>query len=322
MAFLNRMVATALTLSLCAWQPLAAHADGETIALLTKNQTNPFFAAERLGGEEAAQEMGVKLIKFIPTQPDSIPEQMSEIDDVIQRKPSAIVMVPVDYKAMVPGIERINAAGIPLVNVTDRSAGGKFVSFVGANDYNIAKATGLELLKAMGGKGTVIILEGVPGALTSMDRLRGFKDAIEAYPKVRLVASQPANYQRLQAMQVMDNLLQAHPNVDGIMASNDAMATGALDALDDAGHQALVVGINGTPEAIDAIKSGKMLASGDYDGFLQGCVGTMIAIRAVRHEPVPPLVTAKAVVIDKANVADYATPPSERSCPAWSTISQ
>ena len=322
MAFPKNVVATALTASLCASQPLAAHADGETIALMTKNQTNPFFTAERLGAEKAAQEMGAKLIEFIPTQPDSIPEQMSEIDDVIQRKPNAIVMVPVDYKAMVPGIERINAADIPVVNVTDRSAGGTFVSFVGANDYTIAKATGVELLKAMGGKGTVIILEGVPGALTSMDRLRGFKDAVKAFPKVRLVASQPANYQRLQAMQVMDNLLQAHPNVDGIMASNDAMATGALDALDDAGHQALVVGINGTPEAIDAIKSGKMLASGDYDGFLQGCVGTMIAIRTLRHEPVPSLVTAKAIVIDKANLDSYSTPLSQRSCPAWSEVAQ
>ena len=77
----------------------------------------------------------------------------------------------------------------------------------------------------------------------------------------------------------MENLLQAHPNVDGIMAANDAMAIGAIDALDDAKHKALVVGINGTKEAIDAIKSGKMLATGDYDGFLQGCIGTMIAIR-------------------------------------------
>jgi ribose transport system substrate-binding protein len=322
MACLKHVVAGALAVSLCAWHPLAARADGETIALLTKNQTNPFFTAERLGAEKAAQQMGAKIIEFIPTQPDSIPEQMSEIDDVIQRKPGAIVMVPVDYKAMVPGIERINAAGIPVVNITDRSAGGKFVSFVGANDYDIAKATGVALLTAMGGKGTVIILEGVPGALTSMDRLRGFKDAVKAFPKVRLVASQPANYQRLQAMQVMDNLLQAHPNVDGIMASNDAMATGALDALDDADHQALVVGINGTPEAIDAIKSGKMLASGDYDGFLQGCVGTMIAIRSLRHEPVPAVVTAKPVVIDKTNLASYSTPPSQRSCPAWGDVSQ
>jgi ribose transport system substrate-binding protein len=302
--------------------PPAAQAHRLTIALLTKNQTNPFFAAERLGAEDAARQMGAHMIEFIPTQPDSIPEQMSEIDDVIQRKPDAIVMVPVDYKAMVPGIEKINAAGIPVVNITDRSAGGTFLSYVGSNDYDLAKATGTELLKAMGGKGTVIILEGVPGALTSINRLRGFKDALKAFPNVRLVATQPANYQRLQAMQVMDNLLQAHPDVDGIMAENDAMAIGALDALDDADHKALVVGINGTEEAVDEIKKGRMLATGDYDGFLQGCAGTMIAIRHLRNEPVVTSIIQPPVVIDRSNVADYSTPPSQRSCPDWAQISK
>jgi ribose transport system substrate-binding protein len=322
MARRTGILAAAFGISLCVGMPLAAQAEGETIALLTKNQTNPFFAAERLGAESAARQMGAKIIEYIPTQPDSIPEQMSEIDNIIQRKPDAIVMVPVDYKAMVPGVQRINAAGIPVVNITDRSAGGSFLSFVGANDYEIAKATGIELLKAMGGKGTVIILEGVPGALTSMDRLRGFKDAIKTFPDVRLVASQPANYQRLQAMQVMDNLLQSHPNVDGIMASNDAMAVGAVDALEDANHKALVVGINGTLEAIDAIKSDKMLATGDYDGFLQGCIGTMIAIRSLRHQPIPATVTAQAVAIDRANLGAYDTPPAKRSCPEWSQATQ
>ena len=158
-----RLLTGAVTLGLCMAGPLAvAQTSPVTIALLTKNQTNPFFFAERLGAEDAAKSMGAKLLEYIPTQPDSIPEQMSEIDDVIQRKPDAIVIVPVDYKAMVPGIDKINAAGIPVVNITDRSAGGKFVSFVGANDYDIAKATGLKLMTAMGGKGTVIILQGVP----------------------------------------------------------------------------------------------------------------------------------------------------------------
>ncbi len=77
------------------------------------------------------------MLQYIPTQPDSIPEQMSQFDDIAVKKPDAVVMVPVDYKAMVPGVEKLNAAGIPVVNATDRSAGGKVVAFVGANDYDI-----------------------------------------------------------------------------------------------------------------------------------------------------------------------------------------
>jgi ribose transport system substrate-binding protein len=299
-----------------------AFADGETIAVLTKNQTNPFFQAERVGAAKAAEALHAKVLQYVPTQPDSIPEQMSQIDDVVTKKPDAIVMAPVDYKAMVPGVSKINAAKIPVVNVTDRSVGGDFVAFVGADDYSIAKDAGRELLKAMGGKGEVIIIEGVRGALTAQDRLRGFKDAIAEFPDVKLVASQPGNYQRLQAMQVMENLLQANPNVAGVMAANDAMAIGAMDALADANSNALIVGINGTKEAIEAIKAGKMLATGDYNGFFQGCIGTMIAIRYLRHEPTPKIVTQAPVVVDKSNLGPYDLPLDQRSCPTWDQVPQ
>jgi len=319
---MKRTALIALALAMTAATAPRALADGETIAVLTKNQTNPFFQSERVGAAKAAADMHAKALQYVPTQPDSIPEQMSQIDDVVTKKPDAIVMVPVDYKAMVAGVQKINAANIPVVNVTDRSAGGDFIAFVGADDYTIAKETGRVLLKAMGGKGDVIIIEGVRGAATAQDRLRGFKDAIAEFPEVKLVASQPGNYQRLQAMQVMENLLQSNPNVAGVMAANDAMAIGAMDALADANSKALIVGINGTKEAVDAIKAGKMLASGDYNGFVQGCIGTMIAIRYLRHEPVPKKVTQPSVVVEKSNLGPYDVPVDQRSCPTWDQVPQ
>src|ERR1019366_171290 len=115
--------------------PGSALADGETIAVFTKNQTNPFFQAVRVGADAAAKQLNAKVVHYIPTKPDSIPEQLSQVEDVIVKKPDAIVFTPVDYKAMVPSVEKINQAGIPVVNITDRSAGGKFVAFVGADDY-------------------------------------------------------------------------------------------------------------------------------------------------------------------------------------------
>ena len=299
-----------------------AFADGETIAVLTKNQTNPFFQAERIGAAKAAADMHAKVLQYVPTQPDSIPEQTSQIDDVVTKKPDAIVMVPVDYKAMVAGVQKINDAKIPVVNVTDRSAGGDFVAFVGADDYSIAKATAEALLKAIGGKGDVIVIEGVRGAATAQDRLRGFKAAIAEFPDVKLVDSQPGNYQRLQAMQVMENLLQSNPNVAGVMAANDAMAIGAMDALADAGSKAKIVGINGTKEAVDAIKAGKMLATGDYNGFVQGCIGTQIAIRYLRHEAVPKMVTQPSAVVTTANLSAYDVPVDQRQCPSWDQVPQ
>src|SRR5208282_1914985 len=181
----------------------SAFADGETIAVFTKNLTNPYFQAVRVGSETAAKALGVKVIQYTPTKPDSIPEQLSQVEDVIVKKPDAIVFMPVDNKALVPAVEKINAAGIPVVNITDRSAGGKFVAFVGADDYSIGLVVGRRLLAAMGGKGNVIILEGVKGSLTSADRVSGFNAALKENPNVKLLASQTANYQRLNALQVM-----------------------------------------------------------------------------------------------------------------------
>jgi ribose transport system substrate-binding protein len=292
-----------------------AHADGETIAVFTKNQTNPYFQAVRVGADTSAKALNAKVIQYVPTKPDSIPEQLSQVEDAIVKRPNGIVFIPVDYKALVPAVEKINAAGIPVVNITDRIAAGNVVAYVGADDYNIGLATARYLLKAMGNKGNVVILEGVKGSLTNTDRVRGFNDALKESPNVKLLAAQPANYQRLQALQVMENLMQSHPQIDGILAANDPMAVGALEALEGANRKALVTGINGSKEAVDLIKSGKLLASGDFNGFIQGCLGTEIAIRHLRKQPTPKEIMLKPVVIDKTNYQPYDTPVERRQCP-------
>lgn len=306
-----------ILLAACAVSFGAAAQSGEKIAFFTKNQTNPFFQVVRLGANDAARQMGASVTHYIPTKPDSIPEQLSQVDDVIIKKPDVIVFTPVDYKAMGAGVQKINAAGIPVVNVTDKSETGKFVAFVGSSDYELGLVTGRYLLKALGGKGNVVVLEGVKGSLVSADRVRGFGDALKEAPGVKLLASQPGNFQRLQGLQVMENLMQTHAQIDGVMAANDAMASGAIEALEGANRKALVVGINGTKEAVDAIKAGKLLASGDYNGFLQGCVSTMLAIREVRKQPVPREVVFKAGVIDKSNYAAADMPAEKRVCPKW-----
>lgn len=293
----------------------AAHADGETVAVFTKNQTNPYFQAVRVGAENAAKALKAKVIQYVPTKPDSIPEQLSQVEDVIVKKPDAIVFIPVDSKAMVPAVEKINAAKIPVVNITDRIASGQIVAYVGADDYNIGLATARHLLKAIGGKGNVIILEGVKGSLTNTDRVRGFNDALKEFPNVKLLAAQPANYQRLQALQVMENLMQSHPQIEGVLAANDPMAVGALEALEGANRKALVVGINGSKEAVELIKSGKLLASGDFNGFIQGCLGVEIALRNLRKQSTPKEIILKSVVIEKTNYQPYQTPVEQRQCP-------
>lgn len=316
----SKRTLTALALSVAALAPVPGMASNERIAVFTKNQTNPFFQYVRLGANSAAAQLNVKVQHYIPTKPDSIPEQLSQVEDVVVKKPDAVVFIPVDNKAMVPAVIKMNAAGIPVVNVTDRIDSGRIVSFVGADDFTLGVETGRYLLKSIGGKGNVVIIEGVKAALSSNNRLRGFRKALEEYPDVKVLASQPANNQRLQALQVMENLLQTHQKIDGVFAVNDAMATGVIEALDAAKRKPVVVGINGTKEAIEAIKVGKLAASGDYASFLQGCFGVMAAVRELRKLPVPSDVAFPPVVIDSSNVRTYDVAPDELKCPPWDSI--
>ena len=298
----------------------AARADNETVAVFTKNQTNSFFNNVRVGAENAAKQLGAKIIQYVPTKPDSIPEQMSQVEDVIVKKPDAIVFTPVDYKALIPGVEKMNAAGIPVINVTDHMAGGTIVSFVGIDDYKVGRATAEALMKALGGKGNVVIIEGVKGSLSNQDRTRGLTDVTKSYPNVKLLATQAGNFQRLNALQVMENLMQSFPQIDGVMAANDAMAIGAIEALDAANRKAIVVGINGTKEAVDAVKAGKLLASGQADPFMQGCLATMMAIRHLRHQPIVAEMFLPPSVIDASNYKEFDMPVEARSCPKWEAV--
>ncbi|WP_315833517.1 sugar ABC transporter substrate-binding protein [Bradyrhizobium prioriisuperbiae] len=297
-----------------------ASADGERIAVFTKNQVASFHQVVRAGADAAAKQMNVVVSHYIPNQPDSIIEQMSLIEAAIIKRPDAILFTPVDYRAMVPGVRKVNNANIPIVNVDDRSPDGNFVTYVGASSYEIALETGRYLLRAMNGKGNVVIIEGVKGAVTSVERVRGFRDAIKEFPEVKLLASQAANYQRLEALQVTENLLQAHSNINGIMVANDGMATGVIEALKAAQRKAFVVGLNGDPEGIAAVKKGDMLATAAYDGFLMGCIGVMAAVRQLHGKPVPTEIVLDTPIIDKSSYQAYDVSLRDRQCPKWESV--
>jgi ribose transport system substrate-binding protein len=312
-----------LSLAACGQPKESGSADQpkrETIALFTKNQTNPYFKTIRLAAQAAAKALNVEVVDFVPTKADSIPEQMSQIEDAITKRPDAAVFIPVDSVALVPGVEKFNAAKIPVVNLVDRAEGGEFVSFMGCDDYTVSLETARYLFKKMNGKGNVIIIEGMSGSSNNTKRVGGFKKALEEFPNIKLLASQTGKFQRIDALQVTDNLLQAHRQIDGILAANDAMALGAIEALDGANRKALVIGINGTKEAIDAVKAGKLLATGDCDGFVQGCMGVMGAVRHLRNQPVPKEIIFPITVFDSTNYQGADVPYESRNCPPWEKI--
>ena len=294
-------------------------AAGETIATFTRNPANPILRGVRIGGETAARSLDAQIIHFIPRN-ETPAEQLGLVDELVRAKPDAVVLAPFDPEAMVPAVDKLNAAGIPVTNVNERLAGGSVVAYVGTDDYQLALATARYLINAMGKKGNVVILEGPANLPTSVERVKGYKDAVKEFPDVKLLASKSANYARTPAIEVMKSFLRLYPQIDGVLAANDPMAIGAVEALKAANKKALVVGINASKEVIDFVRSGDILGSGDYNGFVQGCLGTQIAIRNLRKQPTPKAVNLKAVVMDKSNYQDYETPIERRPCPTLESM--
>ena len=286
-----------------------------TIAVFTKSSGNPVARSIRIGAETAARAEKVLVFNFIPTSADNTAQQTALAEEALRSKPDAVVFTPTDPKALAPIVAKFAAAGIPVINVNDRIPGAKVTAYVGSDDQAIARDTARALLKAMNGKGTVVILEGPPKVASSQARTRGFQEALKEFPGVKVLASQTGQYARKPAADAVNAMIRKFPQFDGVLAANDPMALGALDALGPNSRKALVVGINASRDAVDLIKSGMMVASGDFNGFIEGCVAAQIAIRAIRKQSAPTEAILRTIVVDKSNTAEYELPVEKRKCP-------
>lgn len=291
-----------------------------TIAVFTKNRTNPAYTAARLGADRTAARLGARTVHYVPDQPDDVGEQIALVDQAIAEQPDAVVFVPVHATAMNDSVRKFNAAGIPIVNYLNRLTAGKFVSYVGSDDHRLASNIAAYLFGRIGGTGHVVIIDGVPGAVTSQDRSRGFADAVKQWPDIRVVASRPGDYQLETAKRVMAELLATLPRIDGILSANDVMSLGIIEALEAAGRRIPLIGVNALPEAIAAIKSGTLLATVDFDAMKISCIATEAAIRHLRGELVPREVELPVQIVDATNYQPWDGPLEERECPRWEDV--
>jgi len=297
-----------------------ASRDRPVVAVFTKNRTNPAYEAARIGAERAAARHGAQVVHYVPEKPDDIEEQVALVEHAISERPDAVVFVPVHDTAMNASVAKLNAARIPLVNILNRLTEGHIVSFVGSDDYQIGLGLAEHLFQHIGGRGDLLIIEGIAGAVTNRERLRGFRDALLSWRDVRVVASRPGNYQREPVITLMRELLPALPRIDAVLAANDLMALAAVEALEAAGRLVPVVGVNALPDAIDAIKAGRMLASADFDAMKISCIATEAALRHLRGQQVPPEIMLPVQIVDASNYAAWDMPLEKRQCPGWNDV--
>ena len=280
------------------------------IALVLKTLNSPYFNDMQRGAQGAADRLGVDLVVQAAEREIDVERQMQIIENVIQSGVQAICLTPSGSKEVVPAIVKANRANIPVVIVDTRldpaaagAAAVKIASFTGSDNYEGGRIAGQFIANATGGRANVAVLEGIPGHETGDSRLRGFRDAISATPGVKIVASQPANWERDQGFTVFQNMLQAHREIDTVFACNDMMALGAVEAIRAAGRTGSirVVGFDAVDDARKAIADGTMVASVAQFPDEMGRVAVENAVKTLHGEPVAPDVKVRIELVTKGD---------------------
>ena len=271
------MLASALALSMAGCSAVSidgeegstsasASAEGSgAIGFSVSTLNNPFFVTLSEGAEAKAEEEGVEMI--VVDAGDDAAKQTSDIEDLISRNISVLIVNPVDSDAVAPIVQDAVSQGIKVVSV-DRVVNGVDVDCAIASD-NVEGAKVAEL-------------EGVNGASATIDRGEGFH--LVADEQLEVAAKQTANFSRSEGMTVMENILQANPDIKGVFAHNDEMALGAVEAIGSG--DIVVVGFDATDDALAAIEAGRMAATVAQKPDLMGATAVETAISLINGETV------------------------------------
>jgi len=239
-----------------------AEGDGERLmVIITPSHDNPFFLAEAQAADQKAQELGYRTL--VLSHNDDPARQDQHIDRAIASNAAAIILDNAGADVSIAAVQRAKNAGIPSFLI-DReiNATGIAVAQIVSNNYQCAALAAEEFVRAMGESGTYAELVGRESDTNAHIRSRGFNDILEQYPDLVQVARQSANWSQTQGYSRVETILQAHPNIEGIISGNDTMAVGAAAALRSSGKTDVVlVGFDGSPDALDAIREGRMHAT-------------------------------------------------------------
>jgi ribose transport system substrate-binding protein len=255
-----------------------------TIGFSVSTLNNPFFVTLKDGAEKAAKDAGADLI--VLDARDNTAKQISDIEDLIQKKVSVILINPTDSAAVVTAVESANKANIPVITVDRASNGGKVVSHIASDNVKGGSLAAEYILKTIGNKGNIVELQGIAGTSAARDRGKGFHDVVDGKEGVKVVASQPADFDRAKGLKVMENILQGNKDIQAVFAHNDEMALGALSAIQAAGKNILVVGFDATDDAVKAVKEGKLSATVAQKPDLIGKTALEAAVKVAKGEKV------------------------------------
>ncbi len=249
------LILVSLIFPSCSQKKTSPHTKTIGVSLLTR--AHIFYKDLEEGLSEEAAKNKFKL--NIAAAEFDLGKQTSQVEDFVARKVDAIVICPVDSKGIGAAIRKANAAGIPVFTADIGAQEGEVVCHIASDNVAGGRLSGEFLGKFLNGKGNVGIID-QPSVTSVLDRVQGFREALAKFPGIKIVADVNGQSVRDKAMQAASDMLQAHPELDGLFGINDDSALGALDAAQQFNRINLaIVGYDATPPAVDAIKRGTQL---------------------------------------------------------------
>ncbi len=271
-------------------------AEGKKVGLIVSTLNNPFFVSLKEGAEKQAKESGIEIV-VLDSQNDPAKE-LANVEDLITQEVDAILINPADSDAVGNAIKMINEKNIPVLTLDRGANGGEVVAHIASDNVAGGAMAGDYIKEMLGGKGKLVELEGIAGTSAARDRGAGFNKSLEG-TDYEVVAKQVADFDRTKGLSVMENILQAQPEIDAVFAHNDEMALGALTAIKASGRDIKVVGFDATDDAVKAVENGEMAATVAQQPELIGKLGVENAVKVIMGETVEKSIPVELKLIKK-----------------------
>lgn len=270
------------------------------IGMVVSTLNNPFFVNMKDGSEKEAKKLGYDLV-VLDSQNDPAKER-ANVEDLVQLGVIALLINPTDSDAVVKTVEVANKSNIPVITLDRQANGGKITSHIASDNIKggeMAAEYVLDKFKDEKGPINVVEIQGIPGASATRDRGEGFHNIMDKNDKFNFISIQAADFDRQKGLQVMENIIQANPNIQVVFAHNDEMALGAVKAIKASGINALVIGFDGNDDAKDSIDANEMTATIAQQPDLIGALGVELTNKIYKGESIKDKIAADLKVYTK-----------------------
>jgi len=277
----------------------------KTIAVVPKATSHLFWVSVQAGAMAAGEEFGVNVEWNGAASETEYPRQIQIVDSFISRRVDGIALAATERKALVGVLDRAAQANIPVTVFDSGVDSENYMSFLATNNYEGGQLAGHTLGRLLNGNGKVAVVMHAPGSGSTMDRERGFEDAIKAeFPGIRIVAQQFGQSDRSKAMAAMENILTAHPDLDGVFASSEPSSMGASLALKSRSLNGRVklVAFDSSDVMIEDLKGGVIDAMVVQDPFRMGHDAVKTLVEKLNGQTPPKKIDLSARVVTKADL--------------------